>query len=78
MEKAQRTHTEEFSHRDPLGYEAVDFPLEITALNETLLAWEQTYNTFRPHQSLDGKTPMEYIRECHPELASTAHLSYMY
>ncbi len=78
VERAQRTHTEEFSHGDPLGYEVVDFPLEITALNQTLLAWEHTYNTFRPHQALDGKTPMEYIRECHPDLASTAHLSHMY
>jgi len=78
VERAQRTHTEEFSHGDPLGYEVVDFPLEITALNQTLLAWEHTYNTFRPHQALDGKTPMEYIRECHPDLVSTAHLSHMY
>ena len=55
----------------------VDFPLEITALNQSLLAWEHTYNTFRPHQALDWKTPMEYISECHPELASKAHLSHM-
>ena len=71
VERAQRTHTEEL-------YEVVDFPLEITALNQSLLAWEHTYNTFRPHQALDWKTPMEYISECHPELASTAHLSHMY
>ncbi len=50
----------------------------ITALNQVLLAWEHTYNTIRPHQALDGKTPMEYISECHLELASTAHLSHMY
>jgi len=64
VERAQRTHAEEF-------YEVVDFPLEITALNQSLLAWEHTYNTIRPHQALDGKTPMEYIRECHPELAGS-------
>ena len=71
VERAQRTHTEEF-------YEVMDFPLEIAALNQTLLAWEHTYNTIRPHQALDWKTPMEYIRECHPELASAAYLSHMY
>jgi transposase InsO family protein len=71
VERAQRTHTEEF-------YELMDFPVEITALNQSLLAWEETYNTFRPHQALDWKTPMEYIGECHPEMASTAHLSHMY
>jgi len=71
VERAQRTHAEEF-------YEVVDFPLEITALNQSLLAWEHTYNTIRPHQALDWKTPMEYIRECHPELASAAYLSHMW
>ena len=71
VERAQRTHSEEF-------YEVVDFPLEITALNEALRAWEETYNTLRPHQALDGKSPMEYLIECHPELASAAHLSHMY
>jgi len=71
VERAQRTHIEEF-------YEVVDFPLEIIALNEALRAWERTYNTLRPHQALDGKSPMEYLIECHPDLASTAHLSHMY
>jgi len=71
VERAQRTHSEEF-------YEVMDFPLEITALNQALLAWEHTYNTIRPHQALDWRTPMEYISECHPELASTAYLSHMY
>src|SRR3972149_6151487 len=38
VERAHRTHTEEF-------YEVVDLPLEITALNQAPLAWERTYNT---------------------------------
>ncbi len=43
--------------------------LEIPFLNQALKVWEQTYNTIRPHQSLDGKTPAEYLMECHPGLA---------
>ena len=78
VERAQRTHTEEFSHGDPLGYEIYDGELGVAHLNEALQEWEWTYNHFRPHQALDGKTPMEYISECHPDLASTAHLSHMY
>ncbi|MFQ5861409.1 MAG: integrase core domain-containing protein, partial [Dehalococcoidia bacterium] len=64
------THTEEF-------YEVYDGDLEITPLSQALLAWEHTYNTFRPHQALDGRTPIEYLRHCHPDLASTSHLSHM-
>ena len=43
VERAQRTHTEEF-------YEVNDFSLEMAPLNRELLAWERTYNTVRPHQ----------------------------
>ena len=38
VERAQRTHTEEF-------YEVNDFPLEIAPLNQELRHWELTYNT---------------------------------
>ena len=71
VERAQRTHTEEF-------YELYDGELEVVHLNQALQEWEWTYNHLRPHQALDWKTPMEYISECHPELASKAHLSHMY
>ena len=43
VERAQRTHTEEF-------YEVNDFSLEMAPLNRELLAWERIYNTVRPHQ----------------------------
>ncbi len=49
VERAQRTHAEEF-------YEVVDFSLEVAALNQELLAWEHTYNTIRPHQSFSRRT----------------------
>lgn len=71
VERAQRTHTEEF-------YQVYDGDMEVVHLSRALQEWEWTYNHFRPHQALDGKTPMEYLIECHPELASTARLSHMY
>ena len=45
VERAQRTHTEEF-------YEVTEFSLEVAPLNQELQAWERTYNTIRPHQAL--------------------------
>ena len=56
VERANRTHTEEF-------YEVENFPLEIEALNQSLKKWEQTYNTIRPHQALGYLTPKQYLLE---------------
>ncbi len=70
VERAQRTHTEEF-------YELYDGELEMVPLNRALLGWERVYDTFRPHHSLDGRTPAEYLEQCHPSLVS-APLSHMY
>lgn len=70
VERAHRTHTEEF-------YEVYAGDVEITHLNQALQSWEYTYNHLRPHQALDGKTPMEYLRQCHPESAPRL-LSHMY
>ena len=53
VERAQRTHTEEF-------YEVNDFPLEIAPLNQELRHWELTYNTIRPHQALGYVTPWAF------------------
>ena len=54
-----------------------DFPLEIAALNQELRAWELTYNTIRPHQALDGRTPKEYPEESRSGLVLST-LSHMY
>ena len=70
VERAQRTHTEEF-------YELYDGELEVAPLNRALLNWERLYDTFRPHHSLDGRTPAEYLEQCHPSLVSSP-LSHMY
>ncbi len=56
VERAQRTHTEEF-------YEVTEFSLEVAALNRELLAWEHTYNTVRPHQTMGYKTPHQFVTQ---------------
>ena len=64
VERAQRTHTEEF-------WERYEGDLDLPAVRPALRAWEHLYNTFRPHQALAGRTPQEYLLECHPELVAT-------
>lgn len=54
VERAQRTHTEEF-------YECYDGDLQLASLRPALRAWEKTYNTVRPHQALGYLTPDEYL-----------------
>jgi putative transposase len=56
VERAHRTHTEEF-------YEVTDSSFEISELKAELLQWERTYNTIRPHQALGYLTPLEFITQ---------------
>jgi putative transposase len=56
VERANRTHTEEF-------YEITPFSLPLAQLNRELLAWERTYNTVRPHQALGYLTPLEFLAQ---------------
>ena len=56
VERANRTHTEEF-------YELTPCSLSIAQLNGQLQAWERTYNTVRPHQSLGYLTPQEFLAQ---------------
>ncbi len=65
VERANRTHTEEF-------WECYDGDLDLPSVRQALHAWEGLYNHFRPHQGLAGKTPAEYLAECHPEMAPKA------
>ena len=64
VERAQRTHTEEF-------WERYDGDLNLASVRPALRHWETLYNTFRPHQALAGMTPLEYLIHCHPEMAPT-------
>jgi len=54
VERAHRTHTEEF-------YEVTEGSFEIDELRAELLDWEQTYNAIRPHQALGYLTPSEFL-----------------
>lgn len=71
VERANRTHAEEF-------WEYYDGELDLASVRQALRAWERTYNTIRPHRSLAGRTPAEYLSECHPELAPQPLPSHMY
>jgi putative transposase len=65
VERAQRTHTEEF-HDRYMG------ELDLKRLNQAMREWEHTYNHIRPHYSLALRTPAEYLAEHHQELAQAA------
>jgi len=54
VERAQRTHTEEF-------YELSTADPTVASLGAELREWETVYNTIRPHQALEYLTPMEYV-----------------
>lgn len=60
VERAQRTHTEEF-------YQVTNCSLEMAALNRELRLRETIYNTVRPHQSLGYLTPQQYLEQWHTQ-----------
>ncbi len=56
VERAHRTHTEEF-------YEVYEVPWNVTDLNPRLQKWEYVYNCIRPHQALNYKTPLQFLKD---------------
>jgi transposase InsO family protein len=54
VERAQRTHKEEF-------YQMLDPPASLDELRRLLLAQELCYNTVRPHQALGQLTPQQWL-----------------
>jgi len=56
VERAQRTHTEEF-------YEVTEANFDLPELNQALLEWEEVYNTIRPHQALGYLTPQQFLEQ---------------
>ena len=56
VERANRTHTEEF-------HEVIPTDWSLPALNCELRRWERIYNTVRPHQALGDSTPLEFLQE---------------
>lgn len=61
VERAHRTHTEEF-------YEVTDSSFELDEIRCQLLEWEITYNTFRPHQALGYLTPARFLENLKKEV----------
>jgi transposase InsO family protein len=55
VERSHRTDKIEF-------YQLLSYTDDVD-LNERLEEWENFYNYFRPHRSLDGKTPYEVLRD---------------
>lgn len=70
VERAHRTHAEEF-------YELYDGDLDSPILRSALREWEEVYNRVRPHQALDGQTPIGYLKQHHPEMTKCPQLSHM-
>ena len=56
VERAHRTHTEEF-------YEVTESSFDIAELGKELLEWERIYNTIRPHQALGYLTPSVFLEQ---------------
>jgi putative transposase len=56
VERAHRTHTEEF-------YEVTDSSFELLELRVELSQWERIYNTVRPHQALGYLTPFQFLEQ---------------
>jgi len=54
VERANRTHSEEF-------YQVTPCSPELKTLNRELRTWERIYNTVRPHQALGYLTPHQFL-----------------
>ena len=71
VERANRTHTEEF-------WECYDGDLDLPTVQPALRAWEQVYNTVRPHQALGYRTPLQFLaqwQQQRKEQSVTHHLN---
>lgn len=56
VERSHRTHEEEF-------YQCYDGDLKLAELRPALRAWEDIYNTVRPHQALAYQTPRAWLED---------------
>jgi putative transposase len=61
VERANRTHTEEF-------YEVTDSTFELADLRSKLLEWEYICNNIRPNQALNYLTPAQYLAQFSKEV----------
>ena len=56
VERANRTHTEEF-------YEVTDSDFGLADIRTKLLEWEEICNTYRPNQALNYLTPQQFLEQ---------------
>jgi putative transposase len=56
VERANRTHKEEFYEVYPMTY-------TVAGIRTAQRRWEKVYNTIRPHQALGYLTPLEYLEQ---------------
>lgn len=61
VERANRTHTEEF-------YEVTDSDFELADIKNKLLQWETICNTYRPNQALHYLTPQQFLEKRNKEV----------
>lgn len=66
VERAQRTHTEEF-------YDCYQGEFDLPTLRAAQRHWEHIYNHIRPHQALNYLTPAEFLAH-HRTRGSTSHM----
>jgi len=57
VERAQRTHKEEFYYRLTSAH-------TLARVNKLLNRWEDIHNTYRPHQALGRITPLAFYKKC--------------
>ena len=57
VERAQRTHKEEFYYR-------LTSVTSLTQVNKLLRRWEDVHTPSRPHQALGQTTPLAFYRKC--------------
>ena len=65
VERANRTHTEEF-------WQCYDGDLDVPTAQAALRAWEAVYNTVRPHQALGYLTPAQFLARASPSLSPSS------
>ena len=44
-------------------YEVYECSWNVTELNPELILWEYIYDCVRPHQALNYKTPLQFLRD---------------
>jgi transposase len=68
VERSNRTFQDEFYNRNDLLEDS------IVGIRRELYRYVEKYNTYRPHYSLKGMTPMEYINRCVLEANNLSHM----